>query len=195
MSTDPATRWRQVQQSFPMNCDPARAVYKQCWEKLLVSPYKPQLAAVKANWEHRVRGVWPLPGKEKSKAGPDIQPLNWYYHPEEHTLDIERTVSLSLTQHQFLFFLRRNIIVAWLNHLWERTTMSQSAYVNKPLDMNWRLKEIEDQRALFMGTSNFKIPPCLLNKIQLVQRRHVLALLSAKKPDHSDFGPLRVHLH
>lgn len=39
--------------------------------------------------------------------------------------------------------------------------MSQSIYVNKPLDMNLSLKEIEDQLALSMGISNFKRPQCL----------------------------------
>lgn len=31
MSAGPAGRWGQVQQSFPMNSDPTRAVYKKCY--------------------------------------------------------------------------------------------------------------------------------------------------------------------
>lgn len=44
MSAGPATGWRQVQQSFPMNSDLARIVYIKCqveFRVLLVSPHKP----------------------------------------------------------------------------------------------------------------------------------------------------------
>lgn len=73
MLAGPSTGWRQVQQSFPMNSDLTRAVYIKCWEKLLVSTYKPQLTAVKAEWVSGVRKVKPLLDKEKSKADINIQ--------------------------------------------------------------------------------------------------------------------------
>ena len=86
--------------------------------------------------------------------------------------------------------------------LWEKTSMSQ-AYVNKILDVNLSQKKTEDQLSLSMRISNFERPHCLQNKIILtvknrqisVQRCYVLALLLPKKPDHSEFGPLRAHLH
>lgn len=58
-----------------------------------------------------------------------------------------------------------SMTVTWLNHLWERTTTNQPAFVNKTIDMNLSLQEIEDQFAMSMGISNFKRPQCLLNKM------------------------------
>lgn len=81
--------------------------------------------------------------------------------------------------------------------------MSQRAHVNKTPETNSSLEEVEDQLRLSAGISNFKRPLCSLNETALTvkkkkilaQRWYVHALLSAKKPDHSGFGPLRVHLH
>lgn len=55
-----------------MNYDLVKAVYIKCWENfkmLLVSPYNPQVTAVKADWVRRVK---PLLSEEKSRTMPDI---------------------------------------------------------------------------------------------------------------------------
>ena len=45
--------------------------------------------------------------------------------------------------------------------------MSQITCINKPLDMNLSLEEIEDQLASSTKNRNIKRPQCLLNKMTL----------------------------
>lgn len=57
--------------------------------------------------------------------------------------------------------------------------MSQITCINKPVDMNLSLEEIEDQLASSTKNRNLKRPQCLLNKMTLTGKKWLL----------------RVHLH
>lgn len=80
--------------------------------------------------------------------------------------------------------------------------MRQRAHVDKTRDTNSRPEEVGDQLRLSAGISNFKRPLCSLNEMALTVKKKTwlkdgmfMLCFLQKKPDHSGFGPLRVHLH
>lgn len=121
MSAGPATGWRQVQQSFPMNSDLARAVYIKC--RSVIGFTLQAFNSVRSRPTGRLgpEGSNHCWAKRGARTNRDIKPLIWFYHPEEvqDTLWVQQ--QQSITQQQFLFFFFRHFqkllsitLLAWL---------------------------------------------------------------------------------